>query len=36
VVSGWRYDIYVVSSNTALWSDADPPFSWWATSAAVK
>ena len=36
VVSGWRYDISVVSSNRALWPDADPPFSWWATSAAVK
>ena len=36
VVNGWRYDIFVVSSNTALWSDADPPFSWWATSAAAK
>ncbi|MBI3202783.1 MAG: hypothetical protein HYZ29_14690 [Myxococcales bacterium] len=32
VVNGWRYDISVVSSNRALWSDADPPFSWWATS----
>lgn len=36
VVGGWRYDISVVSSNTALWSDADPPFSWWATSAPAK